>query len=232
MRTTVALLYRVCRGFYPPIFIVVVGITTIIIFYTIEDNQNKFGIQLPVSRKTQWWRFVSPCLTHINSLHLWSNMSIILTCGVILELMHGFLTTSAIYLIGGTTGIMMETAFNENATNLIGASASAYALIAGYIGHLVLNWKETPFRLFWALCVILFVALSIVTYIDDTNQKRPIAHMAHLGGFIQGFFVSCVVVQNKRIHNWEYVINFSAFILAGAFIWSVCLQIAVIHHNT
>lgn len=218
---------RFLRQFYIPYASILLSVAVSTLFLTNDARalRDELALILPVSKHTEWWRFFTLNLVHSSEFHLWSNVSMLLTAGVIFELIHGTVTTFVVFIVGGTTGILTFVAFNSQATSIVGASAGVYAIIASYGASLVLNWKETPLKQVWLLVFLVFVALEIYVAVTGLQNSTRIAHIAHIGGFIQGLLTGLLCVNNRNVLLWEMIVTFSAFLLAVSFILSLGLQI-------
>jgi len=204
---------------------------TIIEFGASSEFKYDASLIIPISTNTtQWFDFFSCQLIHVDVYHLLNNIFVILLLGGILELIHGPIPSFAIFWIGGTTGMMLEAGWwSHSRTRLLGASSGAYALCAAYLSHLIMNWKETPFRLAWFTSFILCVILTILFYCYTESVRYNIAHLAHIGGTLQGLFVGCLVVRNVKVLSVENVLKYICFILAATFILSVWYRISLVH---
>ena len=82
-----------------------------------------------------------------------------------------------------------------------GASAGVYSLGAAFGAHLILNWREVPFRRVWFLffLVVLFVDLFFYFVFPQDN----IAYSGHAGGALVGVSLGLWVLENKVVHPWE-----------------------------
>ena len=228
MNTCVARCIRFSKQFYVPYFTTLLSTAMIVLFYTndLSDLRDDLSLKMPlVPQTTNWWRFFTANFVHADETHLWSNSVFLLSVGLIFELLNGVLTTLIVFTIGGTTGILTYAAFNaNNAIVLVGASSGIYAVVASYGSSLMLNWKETRLKCIWSISFLLFVALEI--YFATRNLNTNIAHLAHLGGFIQGLLVGLVSVRNKNVLLWEIILSFSAFLISASIILSLNIQIS------
>ena len=70
--------------------------------------------------------------------------------GLWLEIAHGSLAISLIYMAGVITGCLASTV-SDPWSYLCGASGGVYALIIAYLPTLILNFKETKTILEWLI---------------------------------------------------------------------------------
>lgn len=211
------------KRFHTPLVCVSVSITNVIIFYM--GLSSNLYLPVPPLASTPWYRFFTAQLSHADAPHLWSNSIYLLTAGLILETLHGPVAFFTIYWVGGTVGIMAEAAFFDGSARLLGASAGCFATISSYIAHLLMNWKETPFRLLWTLLIFVYIGLEVSFYVTD--RQNNIAYTAHLFGFLQGAFVSVPVVYNSRALRWEYIASAICFVLSAGVIMSLTAQLDI-----
>lgn len=231
MLACVARCIRVFRKFYVPYSTVLLSVLFVTLHYSNDNSSLKqeFALVIPVDRTTAWWKFFTPALVHQDEVHLWSNTFILLSAGIILELIQGTLTTFSIFWIGSTTGTLLYAAFfGDNNIRLFGASAGCYAIVAAYLSYLLMNWKETPFKCIWLISLIIIIGLEIYVMIQD-SQILPgqinVAYAAHIGGFLQGLLVGLFTVKNYKILCWEVIVMSIAYLTASIFILSLSLQI-------
>lgn len=233
MKLFVARLIRVFRQFYVPYFTILLSTAMITLFYTNEKStlSNDLSLKMPLNAQTTaWWRFFTANLVHADELHLWSNVVFIMSVGVIFELLNGSVPTLIIFIVGGTTGVFTYSAFHgSEAIILVGASSGIYAVVASYGSSLLLNWKETEMKLVWSIALLLFVALEI--YLSVINSEGNVAHLAHLGGFVQGLLVGFVCVKNKNVYFWEVLLSVSALLVSASVILSLNIQISYMENN-
>ena len=198
---------------YYPIHMVVVSLVQIVLFYVI-DTMALLGLPVPVTQPNVW-KVVGCLFAHVNAWHLWNNMLVQLTLGVVFEVLHGFWGCAAIYWLSGIFGTLFQV--NVWATPpgvLLGASSAGYGLIGAYAASLIMNWSDwsdTPLKWQWFIFLLIVLIAEIVTY--ATNATPNIAHGAHLGGFFYGLCIGCAAVQNVRILPCETYVRLVAGIV-------------------
>lgn len=200
-----------------PIHTLSVSVASILLFY-VSDDGGRGSLPLVVGEE-KWWSFYSCQLPHVDEEHLWSNLSIVLTAGSLLEVMHGSVATIVSFWVGGVTGIFAEAVGLQVGTALLGMSAAAYATIGSLAPHILLNWRETYtlFRLLWMVSLLLVI---VVTVVDAMSERRS-AHTAHGVGFLQGILVGGVVLKNKRVERWETIVRLVSFLLSVGLVSSI-----------
>ena len=221
--------------YFFPLHSIGVTIVCLIFFYGIgEETKNKLVLRIPVPNEVytvEAYHFISCQLLHINQTHLWNNIALILSLGSIFEFIHGPIPSIVVFWIGGITGTMLEAGWWSGPNiRLLGASSGAYALTSGYLAHLSMNWTETPFRLTWLISFVACTILTILFYFFAEDGPNGIAHVAHLGGFVQGFFVSMVSIRNIRVTREENIAKFIGFIISASVVTSVWYRINLIKY--
>jgi membrane associated rhomboid family serine protease len=190
---------------YVPLFIASVSAVQIGLFYSV-DTVADYGLRVPVVA-AEAWRVIGCLFAHGSAWHLWNNMIVQLTAGVIFEVLHGPLACALVYWASGVLGTLFQVVLWRASAPaaarfvLIGASAAGYGVTFAYVGHLLMNWRETPLRLWWAVALVAIAVAELVTY--ATNALPNVAHGAHLGGALAGLLFGCVVVQNVRVYAFE-----------------------------
>lgn len=224
---------RYWKHLYFPLHTFVLSSAIVLIFYLLPTKEYD-NLKLPIPstiHDTKWWHFFACQLLHIDNYHLWNNVLILLTLGSIFEAIHGPITSIVVFWSAGAVGIMTESGWWAlSPTYLVGSSAGAYALIGGYVSHLLMNWTETPFRKLWVLLFTLCVTITIVFYIVDFENNRFIAHIAHGVGFIQGVLTANATVKNIRIIRIENLIIIVSFLIASSNILSVWYRLTIMNN--
>lgn len=205
-----------------PFHMLLVSLLNITLFYTISsaDTLELMAICVPL-RAHQWWKLVSNILVHADASHLWGNILITLTAGLVFETIHGTPRTAFLYWIGGVAGSAGELilwAHDDSVKYLLGASGALYAVIAAYAAHLAMNWTETPLRKLWLCCVVVTLSAEILIYLYDPVPN--LAYAAHGFGAIFGFVTALCTVRNVRVVAFERVVSRAAACTStmGAFI--------------
>jgi len=221
--------------YFFPLHSLCLTIICIIFFYGIgDDTKDRLVLRIPVPNDVyivEPYNFITCQLLHINQAHLWNNLALIVSLGSIFEFIHGPIPSFIVFWIGGLTGTMLEAGWwSGPPTRLLGASSGAYALTSGYLAHLSMNWTETPFRLLWLISFLACTVLTILFYFFAEEGPNAIAHIAHLGGFVQGIFVAIVSVRNVRVTREENIARAASFIFAASIILSTWYKMNLIKY--
>lgn len=171
---------------------------------------NQFGSSSParILGANEWWRLLTATFVHVSLLHLLTNMWCLWNLGVFGERLLGRAGLIAVYLLTGTTGMLVSLAlsvFGHEWNMVAGASGAVFGL-AGILIVMLSNRKlATP----WAelrslrLQVIFFAGVNLLLgfapellnalspgylpalHVDSQSIPR-IDNSAHLGGFMCG----------------------------------------------
>lgn len=220
--------YWCYKSFQIPIHSVLIFSVCTSLFYSTYSSDH-LSIQLPLNESEQpFYVFFTVAVTHQNAVHLWNNMLVICTLGLILEIVHGSLAHFLIFWISSVCGSLSQASLGHSQafTIIKGASGGIYGVVGGYLAHLVINWREAPFRGLWLSGVLLIVFSNIVSYFSDTFYRQNIGHVAHAIGSLQGFCVGVLTLRNLKMVAYERCIEWIAFI-AGSFLflWPLLVRI-------
>jgi membrane associated rhomboid family serine protease len=133
---------------------------------------------------TRPWGALTYMFVHADLMHLVMNMLVLFFFGPPLESRWGSRDFLQYYLICGLGGVLLS--FLLAPTGLVGASAACYGVMLAF----AMAWPDAPIY-FWGIFPIkakylvgFFFVLTLMSAFG--SQGGPIAHMAHLGGFITG----------------------------------------------
>ena len=76
----------------------------------------------------------------------WFSVQIFL--GIPLEIVHGPLRLSGVYLAGAVSGSLL-TSITDSNTYLAGASGGVYALLLAHLPTIIMNWREMKTFVEW-----------------------------------------------------------------------------------
>ena len=82
-----------------------------------------------------------------------------------------------------------------------------------FLACLVLNWKEIALKSVnnnnlvsppMKLCFIaLYLILDGMTFVIRSTSESDVSHFGHFSGFITGFFVGVIVLEDIKKEKWE-----------------------------
>ncbi len=165
-------------------------IANVVIFLVTQVNQRFFFEWFafaPSEVLTKPWGVLTYMFLHGNLMHLLVNMLVLFFFGPPLEQRWGSTEFVKFYLICGLGGVALSFLFAPSAA-IVGASAAIYGLMLAF----ALIWPNAPIYI-WGIFPVkakwlvgfLFV-VSVMSAFGGSGDG--IAHFAHLGGIITGFF--------------------------------------------
>lgn len=137
-----------------------------------------------------WWTPVTHLFLHGNVLHLAVNVIGLWFLGPEVEYMLGRWKYSALYLISGMAGGLLQTAFSPPTSELIGASGA----VCGIVLSFTTAYPNLPLRalLFFVLPVSMkarslgFLIMGLSLVCAALHIVPQVGHLAHLGGAVAG----------------------------------------------
>ena len=133
---------------------------------------------------TRPWGALTYMFVHGDIMHLVMNMLVLFFFGPPLENRWGSREFLQYYLICGLGGLLLS--FLLAPSGLIGASAACYGVMLAF----AMSWPDAPIYV-WGIFPIkakylvgFFFLISLTSAFG--SRGGPVAHMAHLGGFITG----------------------------------------------
>ncbi len=135
------------------------------------------------------WQFVSYMFLHGGFSHIFFNMFALWMFGVELERTWGTREFLKFYFLTGIVAGISTAAFSWGSMiPTIGASGAIYGILAAYALFFPDRYVYLYF-LFPIKMKYLAVILGLLEFISAYNQSQTgIAHVAHLGGMLVGFF--------------------------------------------
>ncbi|XP_045140127.1 rhomboid-related protein 1 isoform X5 [Echinops telfairi] len=155
-------LYR-HRSCPPPVFMVSVTLAQIIVFLCYGARLNKWVLQTyhpeymksPLvyhpGHRARAWRFLTYMFMHVGLEQLGFNALLQLMIGVPLEMVHGLLRISLLYLAGVLAG-SLTVSITDMRAPVVGGSGGVYALCSAHLANVVMvtgNWAgmRCPYKL-------------------------------------------------------------------------------------
>lgn len=198
----------------PPLFIPIISVLQVVVFiYYLPSTPQAPGIQTPVMtaledspliyhplEKQQVWRFLTYMLLHEGWLHLTFNLTVQILLGLPLEMVHGSIRLSMIYMSGVLAGSLATSIFDSHA-KLLGASGGVYALLAGHLANVLLNFHNMEMGLLRAVGVFLVASVDVGVAIYDRYAREsyptpPVSFLSHISGALAGLTIGLVVLKN------------------------------------
>jgi membrane associated rhomboid family serine protease len=145
---------------------------------------------------------VTSMFLHADVIHLGLNMIFLLLSGDAVERELGNLKFLGLYLACGIIAGIFHAYLNISSTiPTIGASGAIFGILAAFAILFPFRWVLKLFGFIpLPLPAILFVFITILTetaYVASGITEN-IAHTAHVGGFLAGFFLTLTIIPKKR----------------------------------
>ncbi|XP_077975663.1 rhomboid-related protein 2-like [Styela clava] len=225
----------------PPLFMILVSVAEIAvyIYYGVTLGEwltyHRDLLQSPLvfdpSKREQAWRFFSYMLTHAGLEHVGFNVFVQLILGVPLEMVHGPLRISAVYMAGVIAGSLASSIFDPY-TILVGASGGVYAMFTAHLANVILNGDvmhkvSSLLRTFFVLFILCFdFGYSIYRRFDSSSGGAKVSFVAHVAGALAGLTMGLIVLKNFRksltdkIVFWVAVAVYIALMVFAIF-WNI-----------
>lgn len=143
---------------------------------------------------TTYPRLVLHVLGHASAPHLFSNLTVLLLVGPLLEEMYGAALLLALTLITAIiTGLIMVVFFSGT---LVGASGVVFAFI---ILSSFANAKSGTIPLTFILICLIFLGGEVIRAM---SQQDHIAQFAHIAGGILGGFCGFLLAKRAETPRW------------------------------
>ena len=202
-------------GFFIPYSIPLLTLLQIVLFYSVSDQSQRFGLMLRI-RPGEEYGLLTYIFAHANQVHLWGNMIIQICFGVLTEWYEGSLRTQLVYWVGGIAAGLAEAALFKPTVaqpfvTLVGASGAIYALLLVGLSAVLMNYRETMGAMWLVLLYV--VAIAFELYVSAVWGSANVAYAAHGVGALYGFLVGLIVVRNLRVTRCERAVAFFALVL-------------------
>jgi membrane associated rhomboid family serine protease len=150
---------------------------------------------------------VTSMFLHADIIHLGLNMMFLLLSGDAVERELGNFRFLALYLTCGIVAGLFHAYLNSASTiPTIGASGAIFGILAALAIIFPFRWILKLFGFIpIPLPAVIFVFITILTetaYVSSGIIEN-IAHTAHVGGFLAGFFLTLTIIPKKRTTHEE-----------------------------
>ena len=157
---------------------------------------------VPVFILWQPWTLITYMFLHANITHILFNMLGLYFFGPRLETVLGSAKFLLLYFISGVSGGLLSFIFAPNAP-IVGASAAVFGVFYGFARYWpkeqLYVWGLFPVQARWMV-----VGMTVLSLIGGfSGFEQGIAHFAHLGGFVGGFFFIKWVDSSSRAARFQ-----------------------------
>ncbi|XP_006005581.1 rhomboid-related protein 1 [Latimeria chalumnae] len=234
--------YRACP---PPIFMAVVTTIQIIVFLCYGAVLNKWVLQTyhpdfmksPLlyhpSHRAQVWRFVTYMFMHVGLEQLGFNALLQLMIGVPLEMVHGIVRISLLYLAGVIAG-SLTVSITDMRAPLVGGSGGVYALCSAHLANVVMNWAgmRCPYKLLRMVLALVCMSSEVgrAVWLRFSPPLPPLgpqpSFMAHLAGAVVGISMGLIILRSyeESLHDqcswWVILLSYTIFLIFAIF-WNI-----------
>ena len=193
-----------------PLHTVLITAAIIYVHYDIPNFYRDYGLT-----KTRQTPFVfTSLIAHLSQWHLWNNVALQFPFGILFETVHGSLRSGLIFWICGSFGVITEWYRMNEHTIYAGSSPAVFALIGAHAAHVLVNFKQAPFKRLAIFIVSMSILANCISVFIDPPQNVSIAHFSHLGGFLHGFTLGTAIVRNLHVEGWEQLLRISFLLLS------------------
>ncbi|CAN4102457.1 unnamed protein product [Withania somnifera] len=133
------------------------------------------------------WKLLSCMWLHAGVFHVAANMLSLLFVGILLEQEFGFVRIGPLYVLAGVGGSLLSALFVKKNIS-VSASGALFGLLGAMLSELITNWTLYENKV-WLLTLLLIIAINLAVGI-----LPHVDNFAHLGGFITGFLLGCVLL--------------------------------------
>ncbi|XP_045213221.2 rhomboid-related protein 3-like isoform X1 [Mercenaria mercenaria] len=224
----------------PPLFVPIITFVEVgcFLYHSLDSGRVTVNGPLPVTsvfiyrpdRRIEIWRFVLYMFIHAGWVHLFFNMLIQIIVGVPLEMVHGSCRIAVVYFAGVLAGSLGTSIFDMNAV-LVGASGGVYALLAGHLANVVLNYTNMELGILKLAAIFMIASADVGFAVWDRYTRKstgapPVGYTAHIMGALAGLTIGLVVLKNfeQKLHEhylwWIALAAYLGYIVFAIF-WNI-----------
>ena len=200
----------------------IVIINTVVYFGTLFlykvfqiDLVKDFSQYHPSHECFRYYQIISSDFVHLNFLHLFNNMSLLLFFGISLESRLKPLNYLIFYIVSGIVAGLFQMYFNPEKPSA-GASGALNAVFTFHLFYSLYYFKTLKIDpeidrlvnlgLFIMLFTELFLVISFISndLYNLNNPMKKIAHHAHLGGALMGMISFVAFTIYMRFKNPQF----------------------------
>jgi rhomboid protease GluP len=172
----------------------------------------------------QLWRTITYQFTHVGLSHIMTNCFLNLILGIPLEGLHGSRRIMLMYNVGVFGGACCYWV-GDARRSVVGMSGGCYALIGIHVASLLMNWRQTKFRIAITVFLLGLVSIDCAIYVLSLGSDKS-SHTAHVGGIVAGLIIGVLAGKNMKVEFHEYVVQAlaiatGALLMIFAIIWLI-----------
>nr|XP_009007100.2 rhomboid-related protein 1 isoform X4 [Callithrix jacchus] len=179
------------------------------------------------------WRFLTYMFMHVGLEQLGFNALLQLMIGVPLEMVHGLLRISLLYLAGVLAG-SLTVSITDMRAPVVGGSGGVYALCSAHLANVVMNWAgmRCPYKLLRMVLALVCMSSEVGRAVWlrfspplPASGPQP-SFMAHLAGAVVGVSMGLTILRSyeERLRDqcgwWVVLLAYGTFLLFAVF-WNV-----------
>ncbi|KAF3818796.1 hypothetical protein GH733_012213 [Mirounga leonina] len=233
------------RSCPPPVFMASVTLAQIIVFLCYGARLNKWVLQTyhpeymksPLvyhpGHRARAWRFLTYMFMHVGLEQLGFNALLQLMIGVPLEMVHGLLRISLLYLAGVLAG-SLTVSITDMRAPVVGGSGGVYALCSAHLANVVMNWAgmRCPYKLLRMVLALVCMSSEVGRAVWlrfspplPASGPQP-SFMAHLAGAVVGVSMGLTILRSyeERLRDqcgwWVVLLAYGTFLLFAIF-WNI-----------
>ncbi|XP_058536419.1 rhomboid-related protein 1 isoform X1 [Ochotona princeps] len=179
------------------------------------------------------WRFLTYMFMHVGLEQLGFNALLQLMIGVPLEMVHGLLRISLLYLAGVLAG-SLTVSITDMRAPVVGGSGGVYALCSAHLANVVMNWAgmRCPYKLLRMVLALVCMSSEVgravwLRFSPPLPAAGPQpSFMAHLAGAVVGVSMGLTMLRSyeERLRDqcgwWVVLLAYGTFLLFAIF-WNV-----------
>ncbi|XP_077532708.1 uncharacterized protein LOC144145091 [Haemaphysalis longicornis] len=226
----------------PPMFMALLSLVQLAVFVYYAWTKKEFSPTGDVPedsplvynphKRQEAWRFVTLMFVHVGYIHMFFNFINQMTIGVPLEAIHKWWRIMPLYL-GGVVSGSLASSLADPYTVAAGGSGGLYALFAGHLATLILNFNEMehPYaRLTTLLLDAGFdVVMAVFTRYVGKGADERVSYTGHIAGAAAGLLLGLPLLRNLVVQRWELLLGRASsglfvLLIAGAILANVFLK--------
>lgn len=143
-----------------------------------------YGLRIRYIGELELWRLITAQLVHVKQPHMLSNVFCLLLVGTAVERHVGFIRLLALWLIGGSSAMLISTLFFAPPWNLGTGASQAIMAIAGAGLGLAMTGVDRSKTLL--LPVAFTIAVALALDLVFAHYPKP----GHVAGLVLGYLIA------------------------------------------